>query len=88
MARFKVSTSARVGIRHRVVPANTAYNCITNSPDGASCARTIVPLAAGAFSSLVDPDGTDGPITAYLSGFVHMCDTQSFQCTADCVVYY
>lgn len=88
MARKKVSNSSRIARRHRHYAAAAVVNCLTDSPDGDSCAREVVPLAAGAFSVLVDGEGTDGPIPAFPVGFVHTCAVQNFVCSVACVVYW
>jgi len=88
MASYRVSNSARVGRRHRYVAAGVAYDCIANSPDGATCARRIIPVAACAFSRLIDADGVDSPCTTFPAGAMHDCGVQAFTCSVDCIVYW
>lgn len=71
-----------------VVAATTQFNCIANSPDGASCASSVAILAGGNFTELRDADGVDKPFSAAPAGYVHASDVSQFNASAICVVYY
>lgn len=82
------SKNATYAPTHRFVAATTDYNCITNSPDGATCAWKVVLLAAGNFTQLRDADGIDRPFNGAPANFAHEADVSRFTASVDAVVYF
>ncbi len=88
MSLGKRSEKATYSKTWRYYAAATLVDCVADSPDGASCASKVVPLAAGNFTVLKDCDGVDKPFSTFLAGYVHEADVSAFNCSAACVVYW
>lgn len=80
----------------RVFAAGADRDLLAASPDfdsakpgSGSCARSVMPLASGTFSKLVDADGSDNPIaTALAAGLEVKGDFKTANCSVAFVAFY
>ncbi len=62
---------------------------VAESPDGATCACAVVPLASGTFTKLIDSKGANKPISVALpAGFKLEGDIRVANCSTDFIAYW
>jgi hypothetical protein len=66
----------------------TLVDCVAVSPDGATCARSVVLLSAGDFTVLKDVDGVDKPFTGAPANYVHLSDVSAVNATVPFIVHW
>lgn len=80
----------------RVFAAGADRDLLAASPDydsakpgSGSCPRSVMPLASGTFTKLVDADGIDNPIaTALAAGLEIRGDFKTANCSAVFIAFY
>lgn len=73
----------------RQYAATTLVDLVAESPDGATCASKVVPLASGTFTELRDGDGSDRPITTALpAGYQHHGEVSKANCSVAFLAYW
>ena len=80
---------ATTGQSWKQYAAGGPYSLVSDSPDGATCAREVRLLAAGDLTACYLPDGTTNrPLTGLPSGYVHAGPVSSVTPTVAIVVYW
>ncbi len=89
MSAGKRSSTSTYAPTHRVFASGADRDLVAASPDGASCARSVMPLASGTFSKLKDSEGIDNPIsTALAAGLEIQGDYSVANCSAAFIAFY
>jgi hypothetical protein len=69
--------------------AATDIDLLAASPDRATAAHTVVPIAGGTFTKLVDSRGNDNPISVALpAGYKHTGDFVTANCSVPFIAYW
>jgi hypothetical protein len=88
MAFGKFNDSTSIGSRWKQYVSGGLRNLVTDSPDGATCARMVVLLAAGDLTVCKDGSDVDRPLTGLPSGFQHTGSISEVNATVAFIAYW
>jgi hypothetical protein len=88
MALGKINESTSIAARWKQYASGGLRNLVTDSPDGATCARKVVLLAAGDLTVCKDGTDTDRPITGLPSGYQHTASVSEVNATVAFIAYW
>ncbi len=75
-------------VRWKQYASGAERNLVADSPDGQTCARLVVPLAAGDFTLCKDQNNVDRPITGLPAGYQHLASVSSVTSTVAFIAYW
>lgn len=89
MPAGKHNTNTDSGLKAKQYAASGVRDLVADSPNGATCARKIVLLAAGDITSCKDfQDVERGAFTGLPAGYVHEMSCSSVNCTVAFIAYW
>jgi hypothetical protein len=77
-----------VPVRWKQYASGGLRDLVADSPDGNSCARLVVPLAAGDFTVCKDAAGVDRPVTGLPVGYQHLANVSAVNATVAFIAYW
>lgn len=75
-------------VRWKLYAAGAERDLVVDSPDGRTCARLVVILAAGDFTSCKDYGGVDRPLPGLPAGFRHLANVSAINSTQAFIAYW
>lgn len=75
-------------VRWKQYTGGAERDLVVDSPDGRTCARQIVILAEGDFTSCKDYNGVDRPLTGLPAGYRHLANVSAVNSTQAFIAYW
>ena len=83
------NTGINVGESWKQYAPGAVADLVADSPDGKSCARMLILLAAGDLTACYQPDGvTNRPLTGLPDQYMHLGATSGATCTVGMIAYW
>lgn len=88
MATKTVNRATGVGEKWKQYASGSLQDLAADSPDGATCARMIVMLAAGDLTHCHDAYNNDVPLTGLPAGYQHIASVQKAHGSVGFIAYW